>query len=693
MNRPPHKATTVFLVASLLLGGPAGCDQEWLETTHSGVDDGSAALAAGRIDEAIAAFEEAATEVPESHALNYDRGLALSAAGRHDEATQMLLRSLEVDDGELRFRVYAALGLAYARWGLDIERSGGGTPAAPDDAGSDETAVDPAAAALSKWERAVDHLEKALALRADDQEVLRNLEVALLRVDPPCSSRNDEHEPNDTAAQAAKIELAAPEEPAQSTEPSGPQAIRDEEVWKRQLTACPDDADWFEVDLQPGDRLTAKLVAPSEAGRIGLSLHAAGGTPRLRPPAGDEIVLDTLDYSVGSTAAGPHLLRVTNIEGDEVSYSLDVTVRPACARTEDQFEDNDQPSHAALLTPGAIDNLKLCPLDEDWYAVVLAEGESLFAFVSLMEEEDSGKKAEPADDGTGAPPPPPIFLDFIGPDGAVVSKGAPTGQGRVATLLTPGEGTYRFRVSGEPGLEARYQLMLQVVGPCPDGDDQLEDNDSAIDAADFAAAAQQAAQAPGGGAGAAAPPGQGPPPPMLLRICPGDEDWLKFQAEPEAPVVISAVFEHAKGDLSLTLYDELGETELMKSDQSSPDANGEGVALPEVEVPTFYSLRVAGADPAAENFYLLRMDSPSGGGEDGESDEEEQEEQEEQPPEDEEQEQEQEEPEPEEQQPPQEEEQTPLEDALDKLDHNPQNLEAVRAQRSPLANHPPEKDW
>ena len=124
---------------------------------------------------------------------------------------------------------------------------------------------------------------------------------------------------------------------------------------------------------------------------------------------------------------------------------------------------------------------------------------------------------------------------------------------------------------------------------------------------------------------------------MLMRICPGDTDWLQVSSDPEAPSIISFVFEHGKGDLAVRLTDATGLEVIEEVDASSPENNGESVALPVEEEPKAYAIEVRGKDNA-ENFYLLRMDRPQGGDGGGEGDppeeQEEDEQDEESPPED-----------------------------------------------------------
>lgn len=683
-----------LLVVSWL--GVGACESEIFRTEHSGVEEGNEALAAGEAGAAIAAYESAAESIPESAGLNYDRGLALSELGRHDESTQMLLRALDTRDARLKSDVLAGLGLAYGRWGLHMERAGTvpvdePRPEGPGVSGEVPTAAE---AALPKWERAVEHLEDALASKPADSDILRSLEVALLRVDPPCAARDDDTEPNDAPGAPHVLDMSsAPEAESMSAPPtpSAPgheEAAQDELTWKRALLACPDNAEWYAVRLEAGDRLTATLDVEEGPAPLGLSLHTPGGARQLRPPEAQDGLITSLELTASAQGAGEYLLQVSNPQGDEVSYGLEVVVRPACERVEDHLEDNDTRFDAKDVTPGPIDGLKLCPDDPDWYAVTLAEGESLFVFASPQGEEDEkeDEKEDKEDKKEGAssaaPAPPALELSLYDAEGSPISEGAPADASRVATLLNPGEGRYLIRVGGPQDLETRYQLLVQVVPPCPDGDDAHEDNDLVEDATDLMAlmTPEQGAQDQGGG---------GAPPTVLMRICPGDTDWLQVSSDPEAPTVISFVFEHEKGDLAVRLTNPTGDEVLEEVDASSSEQNGESVALPVEEEPTAYALEVRGKENA-ENFYLLRLDRPQGG--DGEGDgepPEEPEDGEEKPPED---------PKDEDdpKQPPEEEKepepQTPLEDRLDKLDHNPKNLEALQKALQSRRG-PPEKDW
>jgi len=717
------------------------------ETADGTVENANEALAAGKVDEAVSGYAEAATRIPESPPLNFDRGIAASLAGDHEGAASFLLQALATKDKVLEQKVKAAIGTAYAREALVLER----TPqpaAAPGPDGAPPPAETGAPKipepAMAKWKLAVEFLEDALTLDPKDLEARRSLEVALLRVDPPCATRDDKFEDNDNAGSAKPLEVKA-EAPNQSQAPSPEgapsEAAKDKLQAREQLFSCPDDDDWYALELAAGDRVELAPTVPKDAGRLRFELlrpdgqsawkwtsQAVGATGTTAQAAGDGDAAPRHRFVVGPDEAGRWLVHQTNVDVDEVSYGLEVVVRPACDKVEDRYEDNDVITAAKQLTPGPVPDLKRCPADEDWYSVTLAEGESLFLYAQPTDapDEDAPKPPE------GAPPPPPPFmLEVLDQAGTVRSRGAPIDKSQVSTLLMPGAGRYYVRVFDRPlGLgapaatepyEGRYSLQVEIVPPCPEGDDRFEDNDDAPSATDLVEASQ-----PPAAEGQPPQPPQGPPV-VFARVCPGDVDWWKVASDGTKPQIVSLVFDHGQGDLQLELLDESGMTSIATSDTSSPEQNGEAVPLPMAEKPDpkatatpapavdptkpepppppkTYTLRIA-AKGDAQNFYLLRLDQPSGGGggDDGDSKDDSKD-----------------------QQDPQDkgdkapkdpsdskdskdnaddkkdddkdgdkkDKANPLQDALDNLDRNPENLPARDAARkSPLANQKPLKDW
>lgn len=714
------------------------------ETTDGTVESANEALAAGKVDDAVKGYAEAATRIPESPPLNFDRGVAASLAGDHEGAASFLLQALATKDKVLEQKVKSAIGTAYAREALVLERAPQPAPAtdpaappAPEENGGAPKIPEPA---MAKWKLAVEFLEDAITLDPKDLEARRSLEVALLRVDPPCATRDDKFEDNDNAGSAKPIEVKAEEaNQSQAPGPDGqpapaPEGAKDKLKAREQMFSCPDDDDWYALDLKDGDRVELAPTVPKDAGRLRFELQRPDGSKAWTWTSVAEGAKDAKDaeaaprfkFVVGPNEAGKWLLHQTNVDVDEVSYGLEVVVRPACEKVEDRYEDNDSVAAAKQLTPGPVPDLKRCPADEDWYAVTLAEGESLFLYAQPSDKPDENAPKPPE----GAPPaPPPFALEVLDEAGTVRSRGAPINGSQVSTLLMPGAGRYFVRVFDRPlapgaePYEGRYALQVEVVPPCPEGDDRFEDNDDAASATDFMEASKPPAQE------GAPPPQQQGPPVVFARVCPGDVDWWKLSSDGTKPQVVSLVFDHGQGDLSLELLDETGTSSIATSDTSSPEQNGEGLPLPMAEhkedpkaanpganppaspggaagavdpgkepppPPKTYTLKIA-AKGDAQNFYLLRLDQPSGGGggdsgEDGDpkdSDDPKDEAQKDpkdgkdDKPKD-----------PKDQGDKDKDKANPLQDALDNLDRNPENLPARDAARkSPLANQKPLKDW
>lgn len=711
----------VWLVAALAFGA---CS---FETADGTVESGNEALAEGKVDEAVTTYAEAATRIPESAELNFDRGLAASLAGDHASAASFLLQALGTKDERLEQKVKSALGTAYAREALALERVPPPEPPAASDGAppppEEHQAPKIPEAAMEKWKLAVSFLEDALVLDPNDAEARRSLEVALLRVDPPCATREDRFEDNDAQASAKPIEVKA-EEPNQSQapDPTNPlageagegaasEAAKDTLRFREQLFACPDDDDWYTLELAAGDRVELAPTVPKDAGRLAFELLRPDGASAWRWTSSAADGAPRHAFTVLPEQAGKWLVHQANLDFDEVSYGLEVVVKPACDKVEDRYEENDEVGAAKTLTPGPVPDLKLCPADEDWYALTLAEGESLFLYAQPAASQ--GDDDKPAREEGAPPPPPPFAVEVLDEAGTVRASGAPIDKSLVSTLLMPGAGRYFVRVRQRDAaapFEGRYALQVEIVPPCPDGDDRFEDNDLAVSATDLMEAAQ-----PQGQGGAAAPPQQQGPPVVFARVCPGDVDWWKVTSDGKTPQVLSAVFDHGQGDLSIELFDEAGATSLATSDASSAERNGEAVALPLEKppepdpakpdapapepTPKTFTLKVA-AKEGAQNFYLLRLDQPSGGGGDSQdqSDEPQDDSKDEQQDKD------------DQRQdkdsgakdqgkdePPEDEgkgQQNPLQDALDNLDRNPDNLPARdAAKKSPLANQKPLKDW
>jgi len=135
----------LWLVALAPLLAGAGLFQ----TRNADVEKGNAAMAAGKAEDALAHYDKAVAKLPAEAGVHFDRGAALYALSRFDEAGQEFLRATDSADVALKAEAFRGLGNAHFK--------------------------------KDKFKDAVEAYKRALALRPDDQAAKRNLELALLK--------------------------------------------------------------------------------------------------------------------------------------------------------------------------------------------------------------------------------------------------------------------------------------------------------------------------------------------------------------------------------------------------------------------------------------------------------------------------------------------------------------------------------
>jgi Ca-activated chloride channel family protein len=118
-----------------------------LETRNGEVEQGNAALQAGKAEEALSHYDKAVAKLPADPGVHLDRGAALYALSRFEEAGKEFLRATEGQDEALKANAFRSLGNALSK--------------------------------QDKYKEAVAAYRRALALRPDDKASKWNLEIAL----------------------------------------------------------------------------------------------------------------------------------------------------------------------------------------------------------------------------------------------------------------------------------------------------------------------------------------------------------------------------------------------------------------------------------------------------------------------------------------------------------------------------------
>jgi Ca-activated chloride channel homolog len=155
-----HPALILAAVAPLLFGF------KLFESRNGEVEQGNAALQAGKAEDALSHYDKAAAKLPADPALHLDRGAALYALQRYADAGQEFLRATEAQDESLKAAAFRNLGNALSK--------------------------------QDKPKEAIEAYKRALALRPDDKAAKWNLEIALRKQkEEEEKKKNDENKKDD----------------------------------------------------------------------------------------------------------------------------------------------------------------------------------------------------------------------------------------------------------------------------------------------------------------------------------------------------------------------------------------------------------------------------------------------------------------------------------------------------------------
>ena len=122
---------------------------EPLKSSNKDIERGNEQMKAGKAEEALGAYDKAVAKLPNDPAAHFDRGTALFALSRFDEAGQEFLRATEAKDGALKASAFYNLGNAFFK--------------------------------KDKFKEAVEAYKRVLALDPREARAKWNLELALKR--------------------------------------------------------------------------------------------------------------------------------------------------------------------------------------------------------------------------------------------------------------------------------------------------------------------------------------------------------------------------------------------------------------------------------------------------------------------------------------------------------------------------------
>ena len=135
------------------------------EKRNGEVEQGNAALQAGKAEDALGHYDKAAAKLPADPGVHLDRGAALYALSRFEEAGKEFLRATEGSDTALKATAFRNLGNALSK--------------------------------QEKHKEAIEAYKRALALRPDDKAAKWNLEIALKKKKEEEKKQQDDKDKKD----------------------------------------------------------------------------------------------------------------------------------------------------------------------------------------------------------------------------------------------------------------------------------------------------------------------------------------------------------------------------------------------------------------------------------------------------------------------------------------------------------------
>lgn len=431
------------VATALLVVGVAGTARAdgFFDRDHPKVTDALELLDGGKAGEAVQTLEALTSVLPPRADLFYDIAIANTVAGNHDKAIEYIDKALDAltRQTEQTPEVPPKARALHAKGTIlgEKARKMSGAKADPREV-------------RQVYRQAVLALSQALILDPTAKDTQNNLEIAALAAFPPCSKLDDDQEPNNNREQAQFIKL-------------DPETL----TATNNLLLCPDDEDWFKIQLGAGETLFAEVQkTPKTEEPVGVAQGISGtpDTPAEQPePADVDMTLSKEDATTLVTLVKQTMYRTTEPENvvvqitgpkqeDGVVYVLETRVIPACPDGDDGMESNDSRDAARTIENGD-HSLRVCSGDEDWFSYMAKKGES--KQISMQTQNGEG----------------PLGLDVYTADGAPLDVQTSVNESGTASGVTlpqaEQDAPYLIRVFG-PSTEGFYNLSIKD----PEGQNQ-----------------------------------------------------------------------------------------------------------------------------------------------------------------------------------------------------------------------------
>jgi PKD repeat protein len=282
-----------------------------------------------------------------------------------------------------------------------------------------------------------------------------------------------------------------------------------------------------------GGELTLELVNTATLDSVSLGTPTYEGvenawlTPDLSP--GTSVQTQARFILPDSLSDGLYFIRATHSELDQADNRYAWALAPlrideAQACSSDRFEPNGSPHEidgvsmgAEAVGNGSFSELFACVNDDDWYRITLEAGDALDA--EIIFDRLSGD----------------LDLELYEADGQTLVAQSESLQGRESVTIFRSATTsdYLLRIflkpSDQVNVATEYTMNIEIGASQSCGDDGFEPNSNALEAALL------------------------PDGPHDLVVCPGGEDWFRFQVP--AGNIVSYTVSVGFDDVELSLFD------------------------------------------------------------------------------------------------------------------------------------------
>ena len=308
------------------------------------------------------------------------------------------------------------------------------------------------------------------------------------------------------------------------------------------LSVCTD-KDYYAINLLPSDEivLQARYNIKKAQGKLQFNLfgpnscniNITAGTPT---KMGDKRFLD-IKYKVPPGGGGTYYIFAERAQGvGNIPYEFDVKINTGPSCSDDGYEKNDSQSGATMLSKSsitsngkdaAINGLKICDMNEDWYCVNLNNGDDVKWEVRFQNAAGN------------------IDAFLIDPNGKQQKAGTSNNDKETVSYKAQTSGKHCLKVAGKTPVRNEYRILSWVNGKGPNDPncpDAYENNDSCSGTSMCQAATLPANKTQTG-----------------LLSCSGDKDWYKTCVNPGQTLTVEAKFKHTNGNIDMYLWEETGD--------------------------------------------------------------------------------------------------------------------------------------